>query len=86
MTNISFRIPTMALTFALLAAPAAAFTQSGVPTREGNIWGWRDHQPTEAEVSRKEAAAGIALAPSLRASNAATVDELFRQLMHRPPS
>jgi hypothetical protein len=86
MTNISFRIPTMALTFALLAAPATAFTQSGVPTREGNIWGWRDHQPTEAEVSRKEAAAGVAPAPSQRAANAATVNELFRQALHKSPA
>jgi hypothetical protein len=86
MTNISFRIPAMALTLALLAAPAAAFTQSGVPTREGNVWGWHDHQPTEAEVSRKEAAAGIAPAPSPRASNTATVSELLRQVMHQPVS
>jgi hypothetical protein len=73
----------MALTFALLAGPATAFTQSGVPTREGNVWGGRDHQPTEAEVSRKEAVAGIALAPTQRALNAATVNELFRQVMHQ---
>jgi hypothetical protein len=75
----------MALTFALLAAPAAAFDQSGVPTREGNVWGWRDHQPTEAEVSRMEAAAGIAPAPAQRDLNAAIVGQLYRQLMHQPP-
>ena len=28
------------------------------PTREGNIYDHKDHQPTEAEVSRAQAAAG----------------------------
>jgi hypothetical protein len=83
MTKISILRPAMALTFALLSAPAAAFAQSGIPTREGNVWNWRDHQPTESDVSRKEAAAGIAPAPSQRASNAATVDELYQKLMHQ---
>jgi len=75
-----------ALTFALLAAPAAAFAQSEAPAREGNVWDWRDHQPTEAGVSRKEKAAGVAPAPSQRDSNAAAVDELYQQLMHQPPA
>jgi hypothetical protein len=86
MTNIRIRIPAMTLTFALLAAPATAFAQSEVPAREGNVWGWHDHQPTEAEVSRKEKAAGIVAAPSQRDANAATVDELYQKLMHLPPT
>jgi hypothetical protein len=81
MVNNSFRIPTIALALALLAAPATTFAQSGVPTREGNTWDWRDHQPTEAEVLQKEKAAG--LAPSQKDSNAATVDELYQQLMRQ---
>jgi hypothetical protein len=84
MANVPFRISTMALAFALLAAPMAAFSHTGVPTREGNVWDWRDHQPTQAGVSRKEKAAGIAPAPSQQESSAATVDELYRQLMHQP--
>lgn len=80
MAKIPFRISTMVLSFALLAAPAAAFAQSGVPTREGNVWDWRDHQPTEAEVSQKEKAAGIAPTPSQRNSDSAAVDELYQQL------
>jgi hypothetical protein len=85
MAKVSFRILTMALTVGLLAAPASGFAQSGVATREANVWGWRDHQPTEAEVSRKEKTAGIAPAPSRKDSTAATVDELYQQLMHQPP-
>jgi hypothetical protein len=84
MAKDSFRIPIVALTFALLAAPGAAFAQSGVPAREGNVWGWRDHQPTEAEVSREEKAAGIAPMQSQRDSNAASVDELYQKLMRQP--
>jgi hypothetical protein len=83
MTIVSFRIPAVALAFALLAASQAAYAQSLAPTREGNVWDWRDHQPTMAEVRQKEKAAGIA--PSGSDSNAATVDQLYRQLMHRPP-
>lgn len=83
MANNSFRVPTIAMTIALLLAPAATSGQSGTPTREGNVWDWRDHQPTEAEVSRTERAVGVEPAPSERASNAATVDELYQQLMRQ---
>jgi hypothetical protein len=84
MAKIPFRISTMVLSLALLAAPAAAFAQSGVPAREGNVWAWRDHQPTEADVSQKEKAAGIAPTPSQRDSDSGAVDELYQQLMHQP--
>jgi hypothetical protein len=84
MVKFPFPISTMVLGFALLAAPAAAFAQSGVPAREANVWAWRDHQPTEADVSQKERAAGIAPAPSQRDSDSAAVDQLYQQLMHQP--
>ena len=90
MAKISFHMssvahmPGMALVFALLGAPAAAFAQSGVPTREGNIWGWTDHQPTMGQVQQQEHAAGIAPTPTQREKDAAAVDQLYRQLMHQP--
>jgi hypothetical protein len=77
-------ISTMVLGFALLAAPAAAFAQAGVPAREGNVWAWRDHQPTQDDVSHKEKAAGIAPTPSQRDLDSFAVDELYQQLMHQP--
>src|SRR5258708_33332108 len=80
MMTVSFRIPAAVLAFALIAAPAAGLAQSGTPTREGNIWDWRDHQPTMAQVQRQEKAAGIAPTSSQRDSNAATVDQLYQQL------
>jgi hypothetical protein len=85
MANNSFRIRIIALVFALLAAPATTFAQSGAPSREGNIWDWRDHQPTEAKVSRMEKTAGIAPPLSQKTSNAATVEELYQQLMRQQP-
>ena len=84
MAIVSFRISAVMLAFALLAAPEAGFAQSQAPAREGNIWGWSDHQPTMAQVQQQEKAAGIAPSPSRRDSNAAAVDQLYRQLMHQP--
>jgi hypothetical protein len=79
--NFPFGTAAMAMTVALLAAPAAAFAQTQVPAREGNIWGWRDHQPTEAQVLKNEAASGVELTSTQRHAAASTVDQLYRQLM-----
>jgi hypothetical protein len=84
MAKIPFRISTLVLSFALLAAPAAAFAQSGVPARDGNVWAWRDHQPTEADVPQKERPTGTALTTSQRDSDSAAVDQLYQRLMHNP--
>ena len=84
MENTPLRISTVALMLALLAAPAAV-AQTGTPTREGNIWGWRDHQPTMAQTRRSEEAAGIAPTPSQGDASSATVDQLYRELLHRSP-
>jgi hypothetical protein len=85
MDSTPSRLSAMALTLALLAAPAAGFAQTGTPTREGNIWGWRDHQPTMAQTRRSEEAAGIAPTPSQGDASSATVDQLYRELLHRSP-
>jgi hypothetical protein len=84
MAKFPFPISTTVLGFALLAAPATAFAQSGVPAREGNVWAWRDHQPTEADISQKEKAAGIAPTQSHRDTDSAVLVALYEQLMHRP--
>jgi hypothetical protein len=67
---------------ALLAASAASFAQAQTPTREGNIWDWRDHQPTEAQVDQKEKAAGVAPTASEKASTVATENHLDRRLLN----
>jgi hypothetical protein len=83
MESTRFRILAMALTFALLAAPAAAVAQT--PTREGNIWGWRDHQPIMAQTRQSEEAAGVAPTPEQSDASSATVDQLYRELLPRSP-
>jgi hypothetical protein len=83
MKSVPLNIPTAILALALLAAPAAALAQTQVPAREGNIWDWRDHQPTEAQIQQNEKAAGVAPTPSQKDSTSATVDQLYRQLLDR---
>ena len=75
------RIREIALAIALLAAPAGALAQQQVPTQNGNVWDWRAHQPSEAGVQRKEQAAGVAPSVSQRDHAAATVDNLYRELL-----
>lgn len=81
MNKLSSRLSAAALAVALLAAPAAAFARTQVPTRNGNVWDWRAHQPTQAQVEENEKGAGIALTPSQRESAQTTVNQLYRQLM-----
>jgi hypothetical protein len=90
MASFPFRIGAVAVTFALFAAQVPAYAQSEVPMRDSpqrnaNVWDWRDHQPTEGGVSRKEKAAGIAPTPAENLSNSATADKIYQQLMHQPP-
>jgi hypothetical protein len=86
MQQLSSQVSALALAVALLAAPVATFGQTPAPSRDANVWDWRDHQPTQAEVVQKEKAAGIAASPSQRDSSAATVDQLYRQLLDRSHS
>ncbi len=85
MERISVRIRAVTLTVALIAAPVVTLAQSQAPTREGNIWGWRDHQPSEAQVLEDENAAGIAPAKSDKDATASTVDQIYQELLHRSP-
>jgi hypothetical protein len=86
MENRILRIATMVLVLAASAGSPAALAQSSTPTREGNVWGWRDHQPTQARTLQDEKAAGIAPNQSQIDTNAATEDQLYRQLLHRSPN
>lgn len=81
MKSIVDSAPCMVLLAALLMAPIEAFAQAQTPTRVANIWDWRDHQPTETQVQREEKAAGIAPTPSEESSEAATLDQIYRQLL-----
>ena len=98
MQQLPSHISALAIAVALLAAPAATFSQTpapsrdaptrdapsrDAPSRDANVWGWHDHQPTQAEVVQKERAAGVAASPARRDSAEDTVDELYRQLLER---
>jgi hypothetical protein len=81
MKNALIRVSSLILAVALVATPAAGLAQTQTPTREGNIWNWRDHQPTETQVRQEEKAAGVALAPSPEASDEAALRQIYRQLV-----
>jgi len=93
MQQLPSQISALALAIALLAAPAATFSQTparsrdapsrDAPSRDANVWGWHDHQPTQAEVVQREKAAGVAASPSRRDSAEDTVDDLYRQILER---
>ncbi|MBN9560558.1 MAG: hypothetical protein J0H14_07495 [Alphaproteobacteria bacterium] len=71
----------------LLAAPLAAGAQP--PARNANIWNGHAHQPRQDNVLRRERAAGVALPPSQRAGESATLDRLSHGLGGghvRPPN
>jgi hypothetical protein len=65
---------------AVACEPSRALADSAPPPRIANIYGGFDHQPTESEVSRRERAAGINLDSNQANRDAATVDELYREL------
>ena len=64
----------------LLTSIAAAAAQ---PYRNGPEYGFRDHQPTHAEVVRREHRVGVAPPPAQVRRNAQSVQQLDRQLLHQ---
>lgn len=82
MKNFLTRALSTALAIALLGASPAAIAKAQTPVRVGNIWGWHDHQPSEMQVQQQEKAAGIAPTPSQQASDTATLNQIYRQLLH----
>ena len=58
-------------------APAAA---ESVP-RNGNIWDYKAHQPTRAEVRQRERRAGVAASPAQARRNAGEVQQLDQHLL-----
>jgi hypothetical protein len=82
MKKVLTRMPSVVLAVGLLVAPVTGFAQAQPPTRVGNIWNWHDHQPTETQVQREEKEVGIAPTPSQESSDAATLSQMDRQLLH----
>ncbi len=58
--------------------------QQPPPSRIGNVWDGRAHEPNPAVVDAHERAAGIAASPEARRQADDTVEQLFRQLENSP--
>lgn len=63
----------------LLASAPIAVAQVA---RNGPEWGGKDHQPTQAEVTRREDRAGVEPSPPQAGQDKRTVQQLDRQLLH----
>jgi hypothetical protein len=53
---------------------------ASIPSREGNIYDHKRHQPTEAEVEAAEKAAGADLSPSLEIGRASDIENLRQEI------
>ena len=73
---------------ALLAAgltDVPAVAQTGIPTRIGNTWNWRHHEPYAPAVREAERSARIAPMPGQREAGTAEVEGLYQHLIRRSP-
>jgi len=76
-------MPTRAAALAamLFALPLTALAQTQQPGREDNIWGGKDHQPTQSEVGQEEKSEGIALPPQNQQRANDEVESLYQSLI-----
>lgn len=65
---------------ALAALLAASVASAQVP-RNGDEYGGKNHEPTQAEVSKRENAAGVAPSPGRANEDNRTVEQLGNQLL-----
>ena len=73
------------LALLMLAKPASAQTKPAdtqAPRNEGNRSDWRQWQPKQAEVTRREKQAGIAPSPAQQKATASELQRIDRELTH----
>jgi hypothetical protein len=63
---------------------ATSYTIARSAPNDGNVWDWRDHQPTRAQTVQKEKAAGVEPTKAERKSKAITENRLDQQLQKAP--
>lgn len=61
-----------------LVASVSAFAQVA---RNGDEYGGKNHQPTQAEVARRERSVGVAPSPTQAGKDTRSVEQLDKQLM-----
>jgi hypothetical protein len=83
-SRIRITLPAAVLGLAM-AQVAALAQEGGVPTREGNIWNGKDHEPVPSRVHREEEAAGIAPSGAQQQKADDDIEEIYRQLMRNEP-
>jgi hypothetical protein len=66
---------------ALGGIPALAGAQDSAPTREGNTWDWRHHEPNPSVVHRDERAAGVDPSAAQQKKATDNVESLYSQIM-----
>jgi hypothetical protein len=75
------RKPAVALAAVLMTAAATSSYGGLVASREGNIWDWKVHQPTEGQVLQQEKAAGVLQTPAQSAHEDAVLNQINRELL-----
>ncbi len=73
---------TVAAVATVLSALAAAPAQAQAP-RNGPEWGGKDHQPTQAEVTRSEDRAGVQPSQAENQADTRSVEQLDKQLLNK---
>ena len=72
----------IALISAIAVLLASATDVRAQVPRNGPIWGGKDHQPTQSEVTRLENQAGVRAPPGQVQQDQRSVDQLGRELLH----
>ena len=82
------RFPSLALAAALVVALATsdgvALGQTRQLPEQGNRWGARAHQPSQAEVTQQEQSAGVARSPQQQRETNNELEGLGQKLMNAP--
>ena len=73
-----------ALVVALALPHGVALGQTRQLPEQGNRWGAKAHQPTQAEVTQQEQSAGIARSPQRQRETNNELEGLGQKLMNAP--
>jgi hypothetical protein len=81
MTRVMMPTRVAALAAMLFVLPLTVLAQTQQSGREDNIWGGKDHQPTQSEVSQEEQSEGIGLPQQNQQRENDEVESLYQTLI-----